>query len=255
MLATCHRFELDLDRDTVERVERFDGGYAVIDTRVPRVWSSNYLVIEPGSGLAAEAIVELGDEHLGGAGLAHRKLELMDIADAERLGPELTRLGWEGDRTLYMVLRRAPDREADVTPSAVDPASLAELRKEIARDEDGEDEEVGLQLLEREIRLGGIADGRWFAVEREGEVAACCVLYRRGGTGQVEAVTTSPRHRNQGMARALVLAAAEASREAGDELTFIAADAEDWPKQLYERLGFDPVGETAGFVLKPPQSP
>jgi hypothetical protein len=32
---------------------------------------------------------------------------------------------------------------------------------------------------------------------------------------------------------------------------FITADATDWPLQLYERLGFDAVGISLGFRIKP----
>ena len=43
-------------------------------------------------------------------------------------------------------------------------------------------------------------------------------------------------------ARALVTRAVSLAREAGHELTFIVADDNDWPKQLYARIGFEPVG-------------
>jgi ribosomal protein S18 acetylase RimI-like enzyme len=252
MLATCQGFELCLDREIATRVEEFEGGYAVIDTGIPRVWSASYIVLEPGGHMDAGRIVELGDELFGAAGMNHRSVKLLDLADAERLRPELAALGWEPQRTMYLAWRRPPDREAETQAAEVDPDSLADIHKEISRVEDGEDEEVGLQLLEREKRLGKIAGGRWFAAQRDGELAGCCVLYRRDGTGQVEAVSTSPRHRNHGLARAIVLAAAGASRDAGDSLTFIAADADDWPLKLYQRLGFDPVGTTMGFLRKPP---
>jgi len=51
----------------------------------------------------------------------------------------------------------------------------------------------------------------------------------------------------------VVTAAARASQKAGHELTFIVADADDWPWKLYERLGFDRVGELRSFLKKPAQ--
>jgi hypothetical protein len=42
----------------------------------------------------------------------------------------------------------------------------------------------------------------------------------------------------------MVSAAAVAARRAGHRLTFIVADDNDWPKQLYAKLGFGPVGRT-----------
>ena len=64
---------------------------------------------------------------------------------------------------------------------------------------------------------------------------------------------TRPESRGQGLASAVVMAAARASRERGDDLTFIVADADDWPWKLYEGLGFDRVGEVCDFLKKPDQ--
>ena len=40
-----------------------------------------------------------------------------------------------------------------------------------------------------------------------------------------------------------MLAALEHSRAAGHQLTFLCADAGDWPLELYAKLGFEPAGE------------
>ena len=57
-------------------------------------------------------------------------------------------------------------------------------------------------------------------------------------------------YRGRGLARALVLRAAAESRAAGNDLTFLVADADDWPRRLYERLGLETVGRYSRF-LKP----
>lgn len=57
------------------------------------------------------------------------------------------------------------------------------------------------------------------------------------------------------MARAAIDAAIEASRAAGHELTFVIADTDDWPRHLYEKLGFEPVGEISAFRLNPSRRP
>ena len=85
---------------------------------------------------------------------------------------------------------------------------------------------------------------RAFASFAAGEVAAVAYLYSDSeqALGQVEDVLTVPAHRGHGHARSVVLAALGASREAGHELTFLWADEGDWPKALYDKLGFDVVG-------------
>jgi GNAT superfamily N-acetyltransferase len=61
-----------------------------------------------------------------------------------------------------------------------------------------------------------------------------------------------PAHRGRGHATAIVLRALEEARNGGHELTFLIADENDWPKELYARLGFGPIGRKFAFV-KPPR--
>jgi ribosomal protein S18 acetylase RimI-like enzyme len=49
-------------------------------------------------------------------------------------------------------------------------------------------------------------------------------------------------HRGRGYAKAVVLAAIAAARKRGAEFVFLVADHDDWPKELYRRLGFDELG-------------
>jgi predicted GNAT family acetyltransferase len=77
-----------------------------------------------------------------------------------------------------------------------------------------------------------------------GSLAAITVLYSDGSVAQVEDVYTVPEERNRGHARALVTKAVEVARAVGYELVFIVADADDWPRHLYRRIGFEPVGRT-----------
>jgi hypothetical protein len=45
-----------------------------------------------------------------------------------------------------------------------------------------------------------------------------------------------------------VIRAAEEARLAGAEFVFLVADDDDWPKELYRRLGFDPLAPYWQFV-------
>jgi GNAT superfamily N-acetyltransferase len=62
-------------------------------------------------------------------------------------------------------------------------------------------------------------------------------------------VVTTDAYRNRGLARAVVLSAAAAARDAGADLVFLRADAADWPRRLYERLGFAVAGRHHVFRL------
>ncbi|MBW3653499.1 MAG: GNAT family N-acetyltransferase, partial [Actinobacteria bacterium] len=65
-----------------------------------------------------------------------------------------------------------------------------------------------------------------------------CELYSDGITAQIEDVSTLTKHRSQGLATATVLRALHEARAWGHEMIFLVADADDWPKELYTKLGF-----------------
>ena len=64
-----------------------------------------------------------------------------------------------------------------------------------------------------------------------------------------------PEHRGTGLGRLVTSAALAAGLALEPELLFIVADDEDWPKELYERLGFEPAGRIRGFLRPPPVRP
>ena len=56
-----------------------------------------------------------------------------------------------------------------------------------------------------------------------------------------------PSSRGRGYAKAVVLGAIAEARRAGAEFVCLVADANDWPKELYRRLGFDELGHYTKF--------
>jgi predicted GNAT family acetyltransferase len=85
----------------------------------------------------------------------------------------------------------------------------------------------------------------------DGEIVSYADLYTDGADAQIEDVGTLPEHRGQGYATAVVLAAAAVARSDGADFSFLVADAEDWPKGLYRRLGFDELGNYTKFFAPP----
>jgi predicted GNAT family acetyltransferase len=83
------------------------------------------------------------------------------------------------------------------------------------------------------------------------EIVSYTDLYSDGPDAQIEDVGTLPEHRGHGYATAVVLAAAAAARSDGADFVFLVADAEDWPKELYGKLGFDEVGHYTKFFTPP----
>lgn len=209
-------FELSLTRDSSESVEEFGWGLLIHNPKVDALWSGNYLDVRT-TDLDADALAELAEQLL-----APRKLR----ASLHRAGR--SRL-------------RGPARSGVPRTRPLDGAAE---RLHGSRSGGQSRDRPGERGPPRRDRRGA---------PRDGTPGAPCVLYERDGIGQVESVTTMPERREEGLASAVVMAAARASRERGDELTFIVADGDDWPWRLYERLGFDRVGEVCDFLIKPPQ--
>jgi ribosomal protein S18 acetylase RimI-like enzyme len=253
LLRRLVEFELSLERDSSEIVEEFDWGRLIHNPQTPAMWSGNYLEVRS-TGLGADALAALANEVQGPLeGIEHRDIVPADPDHGSRLVEGFEALeGWEVMRSVYMVLTRAPGRQVGPAKE-VEHAAVAEVRRADVEDDPDFTPEAVEQRPVRDARLDRAGNGRWFTAPADGLPGTSCVLYGRDGIGQVESVGTSPDRRGQGLASAAVVAASEASRERGDELTFIVADADDWPWKLYERLGFDRVGEVCSFLRKPDQ--
>ncbi len=250
-------FELGLDGDAAERVVERDWGALYLSPSIPLVWDANWVLIER-TGMSAEEIAALADEAIGGAGMEHRSVFLRDHGEAARLAVDFEALGWNVERDVAMEWRRPPDRGSETEVEEVGEARINGLRRELIRDGlpvvGSHTAQTVDQLLEWDRRLAGAGGDRWFLARAEGEPAACCRLLARDGIGQVEDVGTLPAARERGLGRAVTLAAAEASVADGNELTYLGALADDWPRLMYERLGFDEVGESYIFRRTPPQA-
>ena len=251
--------------DVLERIQRFERevemagsvnvespfGVGVLEPSLPLRHDSNYFLVErlPLGAGAAELAAET-DRILGDAGLKHRTVVTFDAERAERLEPQFRELGWNVRRHIWMAQLREPEKSADLgIVEEVDAAALRPGRTaEILRYPWGTPA-VADQLFEAKAMLGDRATTRFFGVRVDGEIVSWSDLYVAQGVGQVEDVATKEEHRGKGYATAVVLRAAQEARDEGADLVFLVADGDDWPKELYGKLGFDTVGRLTKFFL------
>jgi GNAT superfamily N-acetyltransferase len=226
------------------RVERLPWGELLVTDELPDVWDANLAIVDRWDGTAAE-LREQVDRVQGAAGFRHRKLVVYDQELGARLAAELEELEWPfRNRYAVMSPRRAPDRVSDpglageIARAMYDAAKRDGLRD----DRYGSDDTVAESLVALGRRTARAVDVRYFGGVVDGVPASYCELRSDGRTAQIEDVATVPRFRNRGLARATVLAAADAARAAGHELIFLVADTADWPIEIYRRLGFDELG-------------
>ena len=239
-------FLRDLALSCARRTEDSPFGIAVLNDDLPRVWSLNYLLAERNLDSAtAQLLAAESDRILGAAGLAHRKVELLDQRHGDRLEREFGELGWLVECDVVMVARREPE-ESDA--EEVGAGELEPVWAEGTRAEPfGSDEETVRQLVEHKHVLREAVGTRFFGARADGRLASYCDLYVADGVGQIEAVITLEPFRNRGLARSVVSKAHAASIAAGNDLTFLVAMRDDWPKELYRKLGFEEVGRVYEF--------
>jgi ribosomal protein S18 acetylase RimI-like enzyme len=230
------------------RTEPFRFGKAVFTPERPLRYDSNYLLVESvPDGVSAAELAEEADRIQGTAGLPHRLLFFRDARLGARFAPELAESGWRFERHVLMAHRRPAEREMDTSiVTEVTADVIRSARERQIRSYPWGTREVAQQLLDAKAHIPVAT--RFFAVLLDGDVASYADLYVDGEVAQVEDVATVSEHRERGYASAVVLRAVEEARAAGAELVFLVADADDWPKELYRRLGFDEIGENAKLV-------
>jgi GNAT superfamily N-acetyltransferase len=232
------------------RREEHRWGVALFDARRPSFWTLNGLHAEAPLDPAVRAedvIDELGRLY---PDRRHRTMILCDDAAGGRLAGELSERGWQADHIVYMALEGGRDRPP--VPGVAREASEEELRaveRAVLAEDRGHDATVIEEVLEARAAVRAAAPvTRRFVGALGGRDGATATLFSDGGVALVEDVATVTPLRGHGLARAAVSAAIDAALAGGHELIVIGADDDDWPKQLYGRLGFADLGRVWSFV-------
>lgn len=224
-------------------------------TRFPRYWDYNALRLEVAApdDLTAEALAAEADKLQ--SGLGHRKIECEDESSGHRLTRGLEKSGWRVTRLAWMryeAARVEPAHAPDVVE--VDVQRVRHLKAQWLGTEDlgtptsidhflDDEESVALLLPGHATTLA--------AVDAAGEPIAFCTLRIAGECGDLEDLYCAPASREHGLASALVRSAITRALDGGAKDLFIVADQDDWPKDLYARLGFRTVWVRHDAVLRP----
>lgn len=247
IFAFSHGIE---DRSSTRRLTT-PSGTLLLNDDYPLSHSHNFLRVEgprPGPSaqtLDAEARRLLRVE----AGRTHLQVLFEDATTAARLAPGLRALGWSATPLIYMVQRGEPSIPS---AAAAELAAWQDVRQLVQRDHrsvpETSDNEVVRQLTERREAIARATRLRHVVAPAGGPYLARADIYSDGCTLQIESVVTLAEARNRGLARAVVLEGVRIGREEGHDLIFLIAEEEDWPKDLYARLGFETVGGSIEFA-------
>lgn len=233
-------------RAAADRTFELRYGTAIVTDSTPDVYDANYLSVESavaGAGeLAADAEAALETSH-------HRRVIVEDGAPG--LADDFAQLGFDRVTHLVLVHTAPPDRRVDT--SAVREVELDELlplRIEATLREPWGDADIAAQLNDAKRLVAEAVAIRFFAAVVDGEIAGWCELRRHGGVAQIEDVEVLEQYRGRGLGRAIVQHALDTALEAGD-LVYLEALADDWPRELYAKLGFTVAGRRDVYTRLP----
>jgi N-acetylglutamate synthase-like GNAT family acetyltransferase len=237
---------------TSTRTRPLPWGTAYFHDDFPLRYDANMAIIDRplANASAAELVTALDDVY---AGFRHREVEFASAAEAESVAMGMGEHGYAAERMIVMARRRDPDRSPDL--DAVEEVGLAEVQPftaEVTRREPwGKEPGIAETMAEfRRVLVDGVG-ARFFAQRIDGRLAGCCELYVEGDVAQIEDVNTLEEFRGRGVARNVVLRAAEEAARSGASFVFLFADEQDWPRHLYARLGFDEIGGSRLFTRWP----
>jgi RimJ/RimL family protein N-acetyltransferase/GNAT superfamily N-acetyltransferase len=240
----------DFQRFVAERVSDRNvptrHGVARLVDVFPAVYDANYLSVE---GAAAPAAVLAEEAESVMEHCPHRRLSVE--GGGAGLADELAMLGFDLSTHLVLAHRREPDRLVDtsvvheVTLETVEPAHTAATLSE-----PWGERWIAEQLNGVKRRVVEALPTRFFAAVVGDEIAGYCELRERGGVAQIEDVEVLEPYRGRGLGRAIVQRAVEEGRRS-NEVVWLEALADDWPRELYAKLGFDAVDRRDVYTRLP----
>jgi GNAT superfamily N-acetyltransferase len=251
-LERAAAFEEAMREAAVERVVATRFGPAFFNDTYRDLWVMNVLRVETPGNASADEIAAEAERVQGASGIRHRRVLVTDPEAGGRLAPGFAELGWQPDNFVFMVLRRESEKRGDSAIVAeVTHDQLTDLRRTITLEQLPQTRPDELeQVLSSSHLFEAPGRARHFAVVVDGVVVSATDLFSDGRTAQVEEVATLPEHRGRGYASAVVQRAVDEALATGHDFVFLTADAEDWPKELYRRLGFDDVGSKWAFLRR-----
>jgi RimJ/RimL family protein N-acetyltransferase/predicted GNAT family acetyltransferase len=239
-------FRRRLQHAVAERFVPTRHGEGLLIDSVRDVYDENFLWVEApkvgASDLAADADTVLEDRH-------HRRVVVIDGPPG--LAGDFAELAYTHSTHLVLAGGREPDRVVDTSMvREVDLDDLLPLRSRATMREPWGDEDIAEQLNAVARRVANAVPTRHFAAIAGGEIAGWCEVYTADGVAQIENVEVLEEYRGRGLGRAVVQRALDEAR-GGADVVFLEALADDWPRELYARLGFDYVDRVDYYTRLP----
>ena len=237
MIERIHAFRAGLQDAVAERRVEGVHGTGLFADSVREVYDLNYVRAEtPGD---ADALA--GETNRLMEDFFHTRVVVERPDDASADG--FRARGWTVTPHLIMAHTREPDRRVDTSGVREVPfESVLPARREATLGEVWGDAEIASLLDDAKRLIMRAVPTRFFAAFADSEIASYCEVRSAGGVAQIEDVNTIERFRGRGFGRMIVQHAVDEAKQTHD-VVYLEALADDWPRELYAKLGFEPLGE------------
>lgn len=244
-------------RRQAQRVVDTPVGFAVLSERYRHSWDHNKFVVTSGDDI--QAVLDTVEAVLAEAGCAHRTAVVHDQELGETLAPAFLEAGLLHERNVLMRHDVATPERPAAAGVTVEVIALDELRDTdrdgwLAELPDASPQAIDHLVDRRVTRLLAAPQVTFLGVRDEHDrVVAHADLYvdAAAGVAQLEDVQTQPAHRGRGLAGAVLAEGLRRARQAGCDLVFLEASADDWPRRFYARIGFQDLAVTHLFNRPP----
>jgi ribosomal protein S18 acetylase RimI-like enzyme len=227
-------------------VLRLDAGVVIRQPAFPHVYDANLVrratlresTLEDALDKLAAPLIEVGARHL------QLVLDGADVPDT--VAPLLRRRGFQRDRLLAMTLRgqsnarvRTPGIAVRAVPSEAPWDRFAYAMDRMNREESWYAPSVSREIvgsLRLKAERGALS---LYVAERDNRVVGAIGLAMHRGLASLVSVGTLPDARGRGVARTMVTDMVERARARRSDLIYLIARADDSPKDMYRKLGFE----------------
>lgn len=237
------------------RVYETGYGSIILHPAYPILYDANLVIIKRMiSGLSIEQLEQQLRPMYQPLGVTHLRFLIPDPEVAAALEPECTALAYKHSRYLIMEHVRPSERQAnpEITLNAVTSpvgfTRLDQLEHELMRELAWNSRAMRSALSTRRREVAAHLPMRWFWAEYKNTTVGSIGLLTDGPYASIQEVSTRPNMRGRGVASTMVLALLDQARAAGARVVSLTAEADDWPKNLYSRLGFESISSMSAFL-------
>ena len=235
-VETIRGFRRTLEHAAAERRVETAHGTGLFADSVPGVYDANFVSLEASPADVARVVEET--ERLMEP-FHHRRVILERGDDA--VAASFAEHGYVLSTHLVMAHAREADRRVDTSMvREVEFERLIPTRTAATISEPWGNDDLAAQLNDAKRLIMRALPTRFFAAFADDRIAAYCELRSDGRTAQIEDVEALPAFRGRGLGRAIVQHALDEALRS-HEVVFLEALADDWPRSLYTKLGFDTV--------------